>query len=206
MRKRQIVSLFVVLFGLMMSAKMYAASQDDKEQRPRLSQRYMNYSGKSSLTILELGYTYDLVDNMHIVEGGILDFRYKYWGMSLLNVELGIVKDASDKVGVTPWVGYKPSMHFYIPLAKCLALSPYGGASIDCTYLGQYLVKNYEWDKEKNFYVDVFGGLGFYLTGVPAVPLEIRAEYRYPVIKNTMNAMSQGFYVSARLHFAKPFK
>ena len=206
MKKSILLYVLLPFLGLVCSLQVYGDELEEPEKRPSLSQRYFKHSCKSSLTILELGYTYDFVDKMHIVEGGILDFRYKYWGMSLLNVELGIVRDENNKIGVTPWVGYKPSMHFYIPIAKWLAITPYGGASVDCTYLGKYLVKDYEWKKEENFYCDVFGGLGFYLTGIPAIPLEVRAEYRYPVIKNSVHAMSQGFYISGRLHFTKAFK
>lgn len=206
MKKSLFRSVFVFLCAMTVCVSVYAGDQDNNGERPSLSQRYFNHSGKSSLTILELGYTYDFVDKMHIVEAGILDFRYKYWGMSLLNFEMGIVPKEDNKIGVTPWVGYKPSMHFYIPILKWLAISPYLGASVDCSYIGTYLIQNYEWNKEEKFFVDLYGGLGFYLTGVPAIPLEIRAEYRYPVVQNTMNAMSQGFYVSGRLHFTKAFK
>ncbi|MBQ2541297.1 MAG: hypothetical protein II551_06595 [Paludibacteraceae bacterium] len=173
--------------------------------RGRIPQSYLDFSGNSSLTIVNLGYTYSFPSNMHILEAGILAFRYTWFGMSPLNFEMGLVKNDEGKTGTSGWVGYKPLFHLYAPIYRSISLSPYFGASIDCSGMGKYLVKGYEYNKDNNFFVDVIGGLSVYMTFIPEVPFEVRAEYRYPAIQNQKDPMLQGFYLSARVHFAKPF-
>lgn len=194
---------WIILLAVLLAVVAPATAAE--QTRERLPQRYLNYSGNSSLTIVNLGYLYDIYDNMHILEAGILTFRYKWFGLSPLNFEMGLVKDSVGKITTSKWVGYKPQLQFYAPIARSFSLSPYVGASIDCSGLGKYLVKGYEYNKADNFYVDLIGGLSFYMTFVPEVPFEVRAEYRYPIVKNQKDPMSQGFYVSARIHFTKPF-
>ncbi len=200
---KRIVLVLTLCLAMLMPA--FGASQDTI-QRPRLPQRYLNYSGVSSLNIVNLGYTYSFKDNMHMIEIGALSFRYMWFGMSILNFEMGFVEDENTgKPTLSKWVGYKPSIQFYAPISKCLSISPYVGTSVDCTYLGKYLVKGYEYEKDKNFFVDVIGGVSLYMTFVPQVPIEIRAEYRYPAIQNTRDPLSEGFYISGHLYFSKPF-
>lgn len=195
----------LITLCLVLLLPAYGVAQDNTS-RPSLPQRYLDYSGVSSLNIVNLGYTYSFKDNMHMIEAGIVSFRYMWFGMSLINFEMGFIKDeTTGKPTLSKWVGYKPSIQFYAPIAKCLSLSPYVGTSVDCTYLGKYLVKNYEYEKDKNFFVDVIGGLSLYMTFVPQVPIEVRAEYRYPVIRNTRDPLSEGFYISGHIYFSKPF-
>lgn len=194
---------WIILLAVLFAAVTPVAAAE--QTRERLPQRYLNYSGNSSLSIINLGYTYSIPDNMHILEAGILAFRYKWFGMSPLNFEMALVKNDEGKIKPSKWCGYKPLIHFYAPIGRSVSLSPYLGASLDCSGLGKYLIKNYEYNKDDNFFVDVIGGLSFYMTFIPEVPFEVRAEYRYPAIKNQKDPMSQGFYVSGRVHFAKPF-
>ena len=51
----------------------------------------------------------------------------------------------------------------------------------------------------------VYGGLGLMLTPAPALPIEIKAEYRNPVQGN-MDIVPQGFYLSTQLHIGAPIR
>lgn len=194
---------WIILLAVLLAVVAPATAAEQTGER--LPQRYLNYTGNSSLSIVNLGYLYSFTDNMHILEAGILAFRYKWFGMSPLNFEMGLVHNDEGRITTSKWVGYKPQIHFYAPIGRSVSLSPYVGVSLDCSGMGKYLVKGYEYNKADNFYVDVIGGLGIYMTFVPEVPFEVRAEYRYPAIKNQKDPMSQGFYISARVHFVKPF-
>lgn len=66
---KRIVLVLTLCLAMLMPA--FGASQDTI-QRPRLPQRYLNYSGVSSLNIVNLGYTYSFKDNMHMIEIGAL--------------------------------------------------------------------------------------------------------------------------------------
>lgn len=173
--------------------------------REKASTRFYNKAGKSSLSYLSAGYTFDCLDRKHLVELGVLDFRYKWFGLSPLNFELG-VGSSEDRSGTfcSQWLAYRPTVQFYIPLGRLMAVSPYGGCAVDCSYLGQYLIKDYQYDKENNYFLDVYGGVSLYFTFIPAIPIELRAEYRHPVVLNERDPLNAGAYVSARIHFAKP--
>lgn len=169
------------------------------------SERFYGKAGRSSLSYLSAGYTYDCLDKKHLVEIGVLDFRYKWFGLSPLNFELG-VGSVEDRQGTfcSQWLAYRPTVQFYIPLGKLMAISPYGGCAVDCSYLGQYLIRDYEFDKANNYFMDVYGGLSLYFSFIPAIPIELRAEYRHPLVLNERDRINAGAFVSARIHFAKP--
>jgi hypothetical protein len=165
----------------------------------------------------------------HIINFEILEWRAKCFGMQMFNFEMGvntpdydspITRWQFERGGVTPdrrveatpktmWFAYKPAIKFYIPCTKWLALELYGGAEVDLTGMWYRINSKYYDDKQyipdQNFFVGAFGGLGFMLTGVPPIPLEIKAEYRHPVKGNTA-LVPQGIYISAQLHLAAPLK
>ncbi len=162
--------------------------------------RYFNRSGFSSLSYLSLGYTYSFMDGHHLVNASILDFRASLVGASLLNVEMA----------VSPFnkrFAYKPSIRIYIPVAPCLSLVPYGGAEIDASYVGQYLDKNYTYDETTDFYINAVGGVALNLTAAKHVPMEIKVEYRHPVLERTNGALHmKGIYLGAQIYFGSVFK
>lgn len=201
------LSIIALLLTCALYVPIFAQNSDsDEPVLPGAEQRFYNYSGKSSLSFLSGGYTYDLADNKHLVEVGVLDFRYKWFGMSPINAEIGVGPDASrPDMTVSRWVTYKPSIQFYVPFCKCMALSAFGGCAVSMSGIRPYFDKNYTFNKEEDHFVDVFGGMSLYMTFVPAIPFEVRAEYRHPVVRNQGDVLSEGLYVSARIHFAKPF-
>ena len=109
----------------------------------------------------------------------------------------------------TMWFAYKPAIKFYIPCTDWLAIELYGGVEIDLTTAWSKINKEfYEMDPDipaKNYFLGAYGGLGLMLTPAPAMPIEIKAEYRHP-IQGNMDIVPQGFYLSAQLHLGAPIR
>lgn len=171
----------------------------------------------------------------HIINFEILEWRAKCFGMQMFNFEMGVntpdyespitrwqferggantfnQPDPDKRIEADPktmWFAYKPAIKFYIPCTKWLALELYGGAEVDLTGLWYKINSKYYNDNpnisNQNYFVGAFGGLGFMLTGVPPIPLEIKAEYRHPIQGNKV-LVPQGIYISAQLHIAAPLK
>ena len=61
---------------------------------------------------------------------------------------------------------------------------------------------------EQNFFLGAFGGMGLLFQYVPALPVEIKAEYRHPITSGTVisneNIVPQGFYLTAQVHLGAP--
>ena len=166
----------------------------------------------------------------HILNFEIFEWRAKCFGMQMFNFEMGLntpsapgdaqtrymferggstPNSRAEATGKTMWFAYKPAIKFYIPCTKWLAIELYGGAEVDITGVWYKISKKYynndQTIPDQNFFVNAFGGAGFVLTGVPALPLEIKAEYRHPLKGNTA-LVPQGVYLSAQLHLTAPIK
>lgn len=165
----------------------------------RYPQSFYNYSGKSFLSVLGLGYTYSFINQSHLVNASILDFRTGLFGMSPICAEMV----------VSPYqlsVAYRPTLSLYIPLGKNTAIVPYAGTAVDATGLGKYIVKDFAYSMDNDFYVGAIVGLGFHLSAVRWLPLQIRAEYRHPII-NTQSPFNQkSLYLSAQISIGKYFQ
>jgi hypothetical protein len=109
----------------------------------------------------------------------------------------------------TVWFAYKPAIKFYIPCTDWLAIELYGGVEIDLTTAWSKInAEYYELNKDipgQNYFMGAYGGLGLMFTPAPAMPIEIKAEYRHPVQGN-MDIVPQGFYLSAQLHLGAPIR
>ena len=163
-------------------------------------QRYFDYSGFSSLSYFSAGYMYSCMGGNHLVNVSLLDFRASLFSASLLNAEMS----------VSPFnkrFAYKPNIRIYIPIHKCMALVPYGGAEIDASYIAQYLDNNYPaYNVDNDFYINAIGGVAFNTTVARHVPLEIKVEYRHPVLVPTAGALNpQGIYLGAQIYFGSVF-
>lgn len=140
--------------------------------REPLLQRFYNRNGRTSLSILSVGYsTYFMVGQAegvsstrdafrrHILDLEILEFRAGIFGMQLLNFEMGINTPSAtlpmfERGGSTPetrieataktmWFAYKPALKFYIPCTKWMAVELFGGAEVDLTKLWSKVYKDY---------------------------------------------------------------
>ena len=109
----------------------------------------------------------------------------------------------------TMWFAYKPAVKFYIPCTDWLAIELYGGIEIDLTTawseINPQYYKSNKYIPGRNYFLGAYGGLGLMLTPVPALPIEIKAEYRHPVHGN-IDIVPQGFYLSTQLHLGVPIR
>ena len=159
-------------------------------------QRYYNYSGKSFVNYFSLGATYSFADHHVLMSASLLDFRAGLFGMSPLAVEMS----------VRPFVdciAYKPSLRVYVPVTKNLAVVPYGGVLVDASALtspkGSYI-------PERDFYMNGFAGLALHLSAARRVPVELKAEYRFPIKQlSSAEFYPPGFYLSTQIYISKPF-
>lgn len=183
---------------------------------------YFLFPGEGVNTTQDLG-------RRHILNFSIFEWRAKLFGMSLFNFEMGINTPHEYPGDTLPqfqrggriesrllpadaktmWFAYKPAMKFYIPLGRMCALELYGGIEVDVTKLWNKINTSYYEGHseipEQNFFFGAYGGTGFVFTAVPALPLEIKAEYRHPV-KGNKAIVPQGFYLSAQLHLTAPLR
>jgi hypothetical protein len=171
----------------------------------------------------------------HFINFEIFEWRAKLFGMQLFNFEIGVntpgwteggtylTKLMSggeyNKIGYgsglkeadarTMWFAYKPAIKLYIPCSDWLAIELYGGMEIDLTTAWSKINPlYYRYNKDipgRNYFLGAYGGLGLMLTPAPAVPIEIKAEYRHPVQGN-MDIVPQGFYLSTQLHLGVPIR
>ena len=159
-------------------------------------QRYYNYSGKSFVNYFSLGATYSFADHHVLMSASLLDFRAGLFGMSPLAVEMS-VSPFVDRIA------YKPSLRVYVPVTKNLAVVPYGGVLVDASALtspkGSYM-------PERDFYMNGFAGLALHLSAARRVPVELKAEYRFPIKQlSSAEFYPPGFYLSTQIYIGKPF-
>lgn len=180
------------LVGLLLLCSLAGMAQEVSTRlRPR--DRFYNRCGEKSLYFLSPGYSYCFANAEHYAQLNTLEFRSKLFGMSLLEFEMQVNP-------VSTWFAYRPNMKIYIPFGRWIGMTVYGGASVDLTYLGQYFIKGYEFDSD-NFFVNAFGGASLLLVPFKCLPIEIKAEYRYPLINNIQ---PQGVYLTTQLHLGTP--
>jgi len=175
------------------------ATYDARPGAYRMAKDYYGWAGKSFLSFVSGGYTYDIFDNTHILDASVLDWRVRCFGMSLLNFEVAM--SPFDKRAV-----YKPTVNFYIPVCKAMAVKLYGGAECDMSYVYK-ADRNYDYVYDRDFFFNVDAGLGFQFVPYGCVPIEVLAEYRYPIQALTKDEyrFTQGFYVTGRIYLGMPF-
>lgn len=163
----------------------------------------------------------------HILNCEIFELRVRLFGISPFNFEMGIntphaypgdvlslfQRGGTEKTDVvkadgnTMWFAYKPTIKAYIPVAKWCAIEVIGGVSADITKVWNKIsinyYKNHPEVPEQNFFLTVNGGVGFVFTPSPATPIEIKAEYRHPLMGN-IALVPQGIYLSAQIHLGSP--
>ena len=195
-KSKFIVILFLFLVALPIQANTY---EDSPTKETRLK-KFKDYSGKSFMSVVSLGYTYSFRDTSHLVSASLFDFRAGMFGMSPLAVELSVCPMKRKVV-------YKPSIRLYVPLAKCFTFVPYAGVMMDATYLGNYLIPNYGYDYYNEFFMNAFAGVAFNLSAIKSMPLEIKLEYRHPIEQRTYcDFYARGLYLSTQLYIGKAFK
>lgn len=150
--------------------------------------KFYDYSGKRFLSIVNASYSYDFGDARHMMLLGVLGFRYKMFGFSLLDFEMGVFPFSKS-------FGWSPKLELYIPISKSFSINMHAGTSVDITYLGQYLLNDYTYS-DANFYVSGVWGISLYHAGLRNLPFKFFCEYRYPFMGTFQ---SKGFYVGFQM-------
>lgn len=172
----------------------------EPETRSNFLERYFEYSGRHALYILGVGYSYSCANGYHLVNASLFDFRTTMIGFSLLNVEMA-VKPFKKRFS------WKPQARVYIPTTKYLVVVPYGGAQVDMSYIGTYFSETYDYRIENEFYVNAFVGVAANFSILPNVPLEVKAEYRFPIRSVNLDPPApKGFYLGANIYFGLTYK
>lgn len=155
--------------------------------KEKVHHRFYDYAGTKFVGVLSAGYTYSIADGTQWLSAGILPFRYKMFGMNLLDMEMSLTPMAKYFI-------YKPTMRFYFPVSKNFALTAYAGACVDLTMpVEKYILKE---TPTCDFYCGVLGGMSLWFNFLSNIPMDVFAEYRYPLINNIQE---QGFYVGVSL-------
>ena len=103
-------------------------------------------------------------------------------------------------------MAYKPSVRVYIPVAKNCAVVPYGGAAIDMSGLGKFVSKDFNYNTNRDFYASAIAGVAVNLSAAKRIPLELKVEYRHPIVVPTAGTLSpQGIYLGAQLYLGSTF-
>ena len=158
-----------------------------KRGNPHL-QRFYNRAGTWFLGIIDFGYAFDLnggqkaADGVtpkfnHVISAGILPFRYKMFGMSLADFELS--------VGDSTWkqtICYKPRISLYLPCSDGFAFHFYGGVALNLFDLTQPNVTNKR--------MDIIGGASMRFNYNGGFPMDIYAEYKYPIMGADQTALA----------------
>lgn len=175
------------------TTKVYSQQINDN----KLRHKYYNYSGAKFFSFFDGGYTYDIASNNNLLSLGLFSYRYKMFGFSLLNFEAGanILKEPFLSELPEPF-RYKPNIKFFFPLGKATTFNMYVGSSIDVMYLWSQINQNYSYTAN-NVKFTTYGGLSFRFSAIPALPLELFAEYHYPI---NSNFSGNGFMVGAHLY------
>ena len=169
----------------------------------------------------------------HLVNVELFEWRAKLVGMQLFNFEIGLNSTCTTKnnvnlttfmcggpgaeygKGLVPastykdmWIAYKPALKFYIPCSSWMAIELYGGVEVEITKVWDKIMPKYYEDKNipaQNYFLGAYGGIGLMFSAVPAMPVEIKAEYRHNLQGNP-DIIPQGIYVSAQLHLGAPIR
>jgi len=159
----------------------------------------------------------------HLLNFDVFNWRAGFFGMSLFNLEMGLnntcVTASGDSLTTlmgggpnndlipakmaTMWFAYKPTFNFYIPITDWLAATLYFGMDVDLCKLMYVIRKNYYVDAatpENNFHLGLIGGAGFRFSPHGQLPIDIRCEYRHPVMGNK-GIIPQGIYLTAQVGF-----
>lgn len=163
-------------------------SSSSSSTKERARDKFYTHSGYGYIGVVDMGYIYSCMDNTHWVTIGMLPFRRKMFGMSLFDIELSLSPFAKT-------IAYRPLMQLFIPVSKGIALTPYVGASVDLGYVLQKVMPK-PLDINTDFFCSALAGLSFRINGLANMPLDIFAEYRYPVVGDVQ---AQGVYVGMSL-------
>lgn len=141
-------------------------------ESPKVFQKFYDNAGKWYIGLFNFGYSFDLNGDtkyLHQAHFGSLALRYRIAQVNLADFEI-TVNDGSWKEQVY----YRPKLSVVLPCAKGLAFTVYGGLAVNL----------YDWSKKaETIRTYALGGASMKLNSVGKFPVDIFAEYKWPVYK-----------------------
>ena len=157
------------------------AAPRKRYQSPALLQRFYNNAGTLYVGIIDFGYTFDLggeyggsLDSTqfrHVVSLGVLPIRYRMLGVNLGDFEFEANADTIMKT-----FSYRPTLSLYVPADRGFAARFYAGFSMNL-----YDKMNPTLPDNQRLYV--LGGAAMRFNYVGKFPVDLFAEYKWPINK-----------------------
>ena len=144
-------------------------SEGPRRSTSRVLQRFYDNAGTWFIGIIDAGYTYSFADTAHILHLGLVPFRYKMLGVSLLDFETNVSGRVEDSEFRN--LCYVPKLSLVLPCGEGFGFTLYGSMAINL------MDKKYGNPTRMH----VIGGASMLINGSGKVPVNIFGEYRWPV-------------------------
>jgi hypothetical protein len=141
-------------------------------ESPQFLQRFYDNAGTWFIGILDFGYTFDFNGGngyRHMVDVGILPIRYRMLGINPADFEI-CASDSAWRQSLT----YRPKISLVLPCNRGFAFTFYGGVAVNI--YDKFINKN-----QQDPQVHVIGGASMRLNYVGKFPVDIFAEYKWPI-------------------------
>jgi len=176
---------------------------------------FYDRAGRWYIGVIQVGYNFSFAPETsvshyaHTFSAAFFPFRYKMFGMSLLEVEYAYPKsgkemfgldapyeedpkygrtyDEADEIASLSTLVYKPTMSLVLPASKGFAFTFYGGVALNLVHFlpsfTQASSENQKFYRKKIPQFSALGGMSLLFNYVGWLPMNIFAEYRYPFFR-----------------------
>ena len=151
---------------------------------PRFLQRFYDNAGTLFIGIFDFGYTFDFGGGLnkdsfnHVVTIGALPIRYRMLGVNLVDFEFAV-----NKGNIASSVCYTPRLSLFIPADHGFAARLYGGFALNL-YDKKHATQK---DDVRSW---VLGGIAMRFNYIGKFPMDVFAEYRWPINKNAFKPVT----------------
>ena len=145
-----------------------------KSARQQKRNEYYENSGFISLSYLGIGVSYSTLDTAIYMSFSTMDLRVGMFGLSPLAFEFSVEPFERR-------FSYNPSIRVNFPLTDGLSLAPYAGVAVDASYICSRISPKYDYDINRDFYVNGTLGLAVNFSIFKHVPMDWKIELRYPI-------------------------
>ena len=157
---------------------------EKRYQSPAFLQRYYDNAGTWFIGIIDFGYIFDFNGGKdfgfkHILTAGVLPFRYRMLGVNAADFELCV----SDSAKMESF-SYRPKISLVLPCKPGFAFTFYTGLSINL------YDRHFAKEKPATVRTDLLGGVSMKLNSAGRFPVDIFAEYKYPLKGRDLSLIS----------------
>jgi len=142
-------------------------------QSPNFLQRFYDNAGTWFIGIIDFGYGFDFDGGQgfkHLINVGVLPIRYRMLGLNLADFEICVNDSASWKHSIA----YRPKISLVLPCNRGFAFTFFGGVSYNI--YDKFMSKESVTPR-----LHAIGGVSMRLNYVGKFPVDIFAEYKYPL-------------------------